>query len=173
LTRDKGAGRRLDSEDVKVREKAARKLAYMGEAAVDPLIETPRGQFQLLYGPQYALSKIGEPAIEPLVGVLKDKNSNDAMQLGTAVAFSYMSEDASESLISVLRAKAAKPLIETLGQDYCQRNVFICTAICAALGRIGDPKAILPLTKTLEIWKHKQQAYNIIREAIEKIQGRA
>ncbi|MDH5375732.1 MAG: hypothetical protein OEZ21_04750 [Candidatus Bathyarchaeota archaeon] len=160
----------LSDNDIKVRKRAIRKLSSMGEPAVEPLVEAFRSSFMVIYGPHFALAKIGEPAVEPLVRTLKDKKSNIYMRSGAAATFSHMSQRASEPLMSVLREKAAEPLIETLTKNYCRGNKYMFAAICGALGRIGDPRAVEPLKRALEVWKYDRSTQFFARKALKEIE---
>jgi HEAT repeat protein len=172
-----------DNEEVRIR--SVRNLGSMGEPAVEPIIEgvwrKAKKGVKMTSGPQDALAEIGELAIEPLVRTLKDirigsKNEIRSSLLASSVAafaLAKMSDKASESTIRALKHKAVKPLIETaktlaIVKGDVNRLKFV--AVCAALGNIGDRKAIEPLKSTIRFgWESDKEMQEKAREAIEKI----
>jgi HEAT repeat protein len=168
----------LRDKDEKVRKKAVQKLRVIGKPAVEPLIETFSSPGSIIWGPYDALSKIGEPAIEPLIKALMDKKNNELVRRGAAFTIRIMSERAHsyyKPLIPVLKDKAVEPLINLLTKNYCKRirwtetDRWIYGHICAALGEIGDPRAIKPLKKALETWGGDKRAENVARNSLNTI----
>jgi len=83
-----------------------------------------------------ALGKIGEPAVEPLIQALKDKDNG--VRGSAAEAF---------GMIGDKRAKrAVEPLIQTLKD----KDWYVRKASVVALGSIGDKRAVEPLIQTLK-----------------------
>jgi HEAT repeat protein len=159
----------LYADEFEVRVRAALELANMKESVVEPLIENLKTvkSIPLKGGSPEPLAAIGEPAIEPLVRILKDSESTEMARLGTTMAFAKMTDGASASLIGVLIDKAVEPLIKTLSRSDCKGLTFV--SICTALGRIGDSRAIEPIKTAIEATKDAWLK-NVAREALEKIQ---
>ncbi len=151
--------------ETEVRQAAAQKLGQAGDPrAVEPLIialkdnDLDEGVHQSAVE---ALGKIGEPAVEPLIATLKDRNfpssyAIDALgQIGEPAVepliAAFMDEDfpsayAALALGEIGDLRAVEPLIAALkDKDKARR-----TAVAEALGQIGDPRAIEPLIAVLE-----------------------
>jgi HEAT repeat protein len=95
----------LSDKDWFVRERAAEALSKIGEPAIDPLIAALKDRNGLVRErAAEALSKIGEPAIDPLIAALKDRNG-------------LVRERAAEVLGKVGDATSIKPLIEAFHDD--------------------------------------------------------
>lgn len=111
----------------------AKALGRTGDArAVDPLIDVFR---RGVAWPQHkyvreALAHVGEPAVEPLLGALRDANNN--VRCGAA-----------QTLGEIRNARAIKPLICAL------RDQGVRWDATEALGRIGGP-AVEPLLAVLQ-----------------------
>ncbi len=91
----------LGDRDWFVRERAAEALSKIGEPAIEPLINALQDQNGLVRErAAEALSKIGEPAIEPLINALQDQNG-------------LVRERAAWVLGEIGNEKSERPLLET------------------------------------------------------------
>ena len=95
----------MSDKDWFVRERAAEALSKIGEPAIDPLIAALKDRNGLVRErAAEALSKIGEPAIDPLIAALKDRNG-------------LVRERAAEVLGKVGDETSIKPLMEAFHDD--------------------------------------------------------
>ena len=124
------------------------------------------------------ISKSIEFAIQ-FMGADMDKKSNELVRRGAAFTIRIMSERAHsyyKPLIPVLKDKAVEPLINLLTKNYCKRirwtetDRWIYGHICAALGEIGDSRAIKPLKKALETWGGDKRAQTVARNSLNKFE---
>ena len=159
----------LDNKNFEVRKRAIIELARIGEPAVEPLIKVlmTSKEFKLSGGPPDALATIGQPAVRPLVRALR---INPLRRFGPILAIAKMTDGASQPLLSVLRAEAVDPLIEVFTEDYCKGNMLMLSAICSAFTRIGDPRTIAPLKRSLEALQDNKSLHDIAKKALETIQ---
>jgi bilin biosynthesis protein len=130
--------------------------------AIDPLIKILRHYYFGNFA-TFALGKMGEPAIEPLINSLKDKNINVRMKsayalglIGTETAVKPLNQllddendtvrmDAAAALGMIGSKKAVEPLIKSLKDKHWKvRENSACS-----LGLIGDKKAIEPLNQMI------------------------
>jgi HEAT repeat protein len=173
----------LWNDNEEIRRRAVLELGSMGALAIEPIIEALRRRegVKMTLGPQDALAEIGEPAVEPLIKMLKEikigspKEIKSTLLTSTVAAFALakMSDGAGESLIKILEDKAVEPLIQTARTEAIVKgNKFKFVAVCAALGNIGDKRAIEPLKSTIESWEGDKVMQEKAMEAIEKIQGK-
>ncbi len=117
--------------DEGVHQSAVEALGKIGEPAVEPLIATLKDRnFPSSYAIE-ALGQIGEPAVEPLIAAFMDED--------------FPSAYAALALGEIGDLRAVEPLIAALkDKDKARR-----TAVAEALGQIGDPRAIEPLIAVL------------------------
>jgi len=174
----------LKDKDINVCHAAAAALGQIGDArAVLPLVKTLRtsaryrpitgGVSSFCQSTARALEKIGSPAIEPLIALLKDDNWRLREQvceiLGRLNWRPKHDEDAAWYWVTkgnidkcvAIGSPAVPPLIATLehGSDRMR-----CVA-AAALGEIGDPRAVEPLVAALG---DKYVRENVV-EALDKL----
>src|SRR4030042_3888158 len=142
----------LYSPEAVKRAQAANKLGNMGEKAVPaiPLLigilgdsagvefkADPEAKIAEHSSPgieaAVALGKIGDPALEPLISALKDKNPN--VRVLAAVALEELENP-----------KAVDALIAVLTDE----NLDVQSSAARALGSINDPKAVDPLIAALK-----------------------
>jgi len=119
----------------KLRLEAARALGKIRDArAVEPLIAALNDEnSNVKERSAEALTAIGEPAVEPLIKVLK----NDQIGLQTIAAM---------ILGDIKDPRAVEPLIQTLLiAAYENRSWYFRFEAAIALGKIKDPRAIEPL----------------------------
>ena len=122
---------------------------------------------------QWALAKIGEPAIEPLIQVLKD-GKNDAREYAARALGTIGDERAVEPLIQALEDEdedARREAIEALGKIGDERAVepliqalkgedkYIQWIAIVVLGTIGDERAVEPLIQVLKDGKNDARKY--------------
>ena len=108
-------------------------LIEIGELSVEPLIAVLKDRNSRIRGEAMeALGKIGEPAVEPLIAALKDRNST--LRLG-----------ATKLLGDIGDVRAVEPLIAALKDD----NPMVRLNASWALGKIGEP-AVEPLIAALK-----------------------
>jgi HEAT repeat protein len=162
----------LYADNMEDRERAILEFASMGESAIEPLIDniTTIKNIPIQGESPDALATVGKPAIEPLVGILKDNQSTEMAYFGAIMAVTEMTDGASGLLIGALRDKAVEPLIVALSRSNCEGLVF--ANICTALGRIGNPKTIEQMKRALEASKDGALIKDNVKETIEKIQKR-
>jgi len=91
-----------------------------------------------------ALSSIGKPAVNPLIGALKEENPE-------------VRERAARALGNIKDSGALEPLVATLGDN--TRDVR--NAAAAALGKINDPRAVQPLISALKKETSSSGGYGI------------
>ena len=181
---------------------AARALGKIGDAkAVEALVETwkkderhsvPSEEVQLLYPTDHprqqsvfmrqeaaeALVKIGEPAVERLIKILKDPSIHRDDR-GVAAEALCMFDDARvvEALIEALKgdimresaikalgergdARAFEPLIQMALKD--EYPSYIRVQAVSALGKLGDARAVEPLIQVL-----KDESFSVQEAAAE------
>lgn len=118
-------------------DKAADELVKIGEAAVEPLIETLNiGSGRPAENAVLVLARIGTPkAMEAVIGALKDPNLHHRFRTHAAMA---LGDTGSEDFIV--------PLIEALQTDshWWVRNFAV-----GALGKIGSERVIDPLIRAM------------------------
>jgi HEAT repeat protein len=158
---------KLHSEDPGERGKALIKLGEIGQKAVpaipfiigmlsDTKYFSVQSQTSLVETAMLskeaikALTIIGQPAVEPLIKSLRDKNS-------------IVRKNAAEALGELGDKRASDSLITALEDD----DGTVRQYAAEALGKIGDNRALKPLTAALRDRKSKVQEG--AREAIEKI----
>jgi HEAT repeat protein len=127
-------------ETDKLRLEAARAIGKIRDArAVEPLIAALNDKnINVTERSAEALTAIGEPAVEPLIKVLK----NDQIGLQTVAAM---------ILGDIKDPRAVEPLIQTLLIDASEnRSWYFRFEAARALGKIKDPRAIKPLEILLE-----------------------
>jgi hypothetical protein len=155
----------LNSKDPEIRENAAITLGKIkDERAIDPLIKLLTDEkWEVESAATSALVEIGEPAVEPLVFILQDKNGDVFLRMKIiAVLAGIKDERAIQPMIRVLKEEpelqadlgyhlglmgepAVKPLIQLLDDDDPEVRV----RAAEALGRLGDDRAIGALTDAL------------------------
>jgi len=146
---------------------AAIALGEIGDKrAVEPLIKALRDKdevWDVRESAVYALGKIGDGAVEPLIKFLGDEDwrvrSRAAIALddiGDKLAVEPLikaleDEDwrahkyAAEALVKIGDKRAVEPLIKTLGD----KNSYVRIRAAQAIGKIGDKRAVEPLIKAL------------------------
>lgn len=80
------------------------------------------------------LIHIGEPAVEPLIQVLKDEDSFD------------LNRESIKALGAIKDKRAIEPLIELLQND----KIYLREEVVKALGQLGDEKVVNPLISVLQ-----------------------
>ncbi|MER3501614.1 MAG: PBS lyase [Candidatus Fervidibacterota bacterium] len=96
-------------------------LVKIGEPAVEPLIEALRDRdWEVRWAAAYALGKIGKPAVEPLIEALRDRDGK-------------VRRAAADALGAIGDARAVEPLIEALRD----RDWEVREAAVNALGKIA------------------------------------
>ncbi|MGB2842281.1 MAG: HEAT repeat domain-containing protein [Halobacteriota archaeon] len=176
----------LEDEDSDVRKRAAAALGNIGEPAVEPLIhalkdedsdvrkrvtvaldkigwtpgdDTERSHYLIAKKEWAELTRLGEPAVEPLIQALEDESWE-------------VRKRAAEVLGKIGDARAVEPLIQALKDEYWNVN----KKAEEALGEIGEP-AVEPLIQALKdeepALSHSQPAFQqAVKDALEKIEKR-
>ncbi len=150
----------LYSEDPIIRSESARKLGDMGEKAVsaipfliemlDDMSPCPRPGVEYEFLPmvfmsvQYALEKIGEPAVEPLIDALLRNNFLNIRSAAAAVLGEIKDSRAIEPLIAVLKSQDSQ----------VKEEIKVRAAAAYALGAIKDIRAVEPLIAVLTIGRN-------------------
>lgn len=132
-------------------------LGEMGNAlAVEPLLELLADQNSgIRWRVADALGKIGDAgAIEPLITLLKDKDTSGTVQKCAMNALVKIGKPAVEPLLSDL-SDTDYFLVDY--EDYAIKR-YIRELKIQALGEIGDPRAIAPLTEALSDSNKKVQS---------------
>jgi len=136
----------LEHADPQLRSDAGLALGQLGDPrAVGPLVSRLRDDFVeclRVYAAE-ALVKLGKPAVQPLIGCLRDNDHTVRAR-------------AAQTLGKLGDAGAVEPLIACLGDGVDK----VREAAAEALGDLGDPRAIEPLTRCLkdEEWAVRQSA---------------
>jgi HEAT repeat protein len=158
---------KLHSEDLGERGNSLIKLGEMGRKAVPAIpsiigmlsnnrsfsVQTQTSHVETSIFSREAIKVliiIGQPAVEPLIKALRDKNI-------------IVRKNATEALGEIGDKRASEPLINALEDD----DGTVRQYAAEALGKIGDNQALKPLTAALRDRKSKVQ--EAAREAIEKI----
>ncbi len=122
------------SESATVEGAAAEALTKIGEPAVQPLIAALKHEDAgICHNAAKVLSKIGEPAVQPLIDVLEDENENARA-------------DAAYALGIIRDSRAVEPLISVLNDGHAD----VRKSAAHALGRAQDKRAVEPLTALLQ-----------------------
>jgi len=149
-----------------MRAAAAIALGKIGDKrAVEPLILALKDMYSILqYEAATALVKIGEPAVEPLITVLKLADTN-ITRAAAAIALGKIGDKrAVEPLIlalkdmdSILQYEAAtalvkigEPAVEPLITRLKDASDLMIIIVIRVLGNIGDKRAVLPLIAALK-----------------------
>jgi len=119
-------------KEASVRQEAAGALASLGWI---PDKDSTGARFWIEKGRWDKCAGIGEPAVKPLIAVLKDKKSKDDKRRGAASALGQIGE-----------ARAVGPLISVLDSDTETARI----EAAKSLGQIGDVRAIEPLASFLK-----------------------
>ncbi|MCG2795595.1 MAG: HEAT repeat domain-containing protein [Actinomycetia bacterium] len=180
------------------RKKAARALGEIGDPrAVEPLVRSMGikygwrvlpGLDLMDYGGAYhtkeardALVRIGEPAVEPLVPLLRDKESIVRDEAARALG-EIGDPRAVEALIGALGdkdwhvrhtalkifPKIGKSAVEPLIWALEDKDKMVRDLAAWALGKIGDPRAVEPLTRALG--DENEDIRKTAKKALKKIQ---
>ncbi|NCS33866.1 MAG: CHAT domain-containing protein [Microcystis aeruginosa G11-01] len=140
------------NDSISVQIAASKALANMGDKrAIDPLIILLESDdWQIRSNAQETIGKIGLPAIESLMGKLKDKN--EEAQNNAAYTLAYVND-----------LKAVEVLIELTKYNLAS----VRSAASKALGNIGDKRAIQPLIALLA--DADWQVYENAQESLGKL----
>lgn len=138
--------KRLTAKDSLIRIRAALALAEVGNSkAVEPLIAVLKDQNDYVcISAIIALGEIGDAkAVEPLIAVLEDKRTLQTTARSSAArALGKIAQKGVDP-------KSLQPAISPLISDLQGQEVYLCLSAAAALGEIGDVKAVIPLTSAL------------------------
>ena len=120
---------------------ATEALGNIGDArAVQPLIQAmvnPENQSKEAYA--RALGKLGSPAAEPLLTLLKRKDSyTEGLAIGRAAL----------SALAQTGDRRAVPFLIKALED---RDIVVADEAWSALGKLKDPRAIAPLIESLKL----------------------
>jgi HEAT repeat protein len=130
----------ISSADIVACRAAVIGLGEIGdERAVEPLTELLEEEStvkEIRWDAAWALGKIGEPAVESLIGVL----GSDIYSRGR-----FVCRDAAVSALSEIGKPAVEPLIKALEDE----DVFIRRAAAEALGNFSDTRVVESLIKVL------------------------
>jgi HEAT repeat protein len=180
---------KLKDEDPEVRLEAAEALGEAEdektvEKAVESLIpilndENPQVRLQAAK----SLSKIGKPAVKPLINALKGDEGNIRRYATYAlkdIGDSSVAENliealsdndwgvrkfAAKSLGDMQEEKAVEPLIAALGDD----DWGVRVAVTKALGNIGDERAVGPIKKARRAATGDKEYKKAANKALKKI----
>lgn len=171
---------RLGSEDLAVRCDAIDALGKTGDArAIMPLLSLLSDE-NAGFRAAYALSKIGAPAVESLIGLVEDEgflNRNGAVdalgEIGDARAVKSLLNllgnddkglqcDAAAALVKI-GEPAVEPLIELLKNEDC----IVRIRAANTLGRIGDVRALEPLI--IALWDTDELVSLCVSDALDTI----
>lgn len=149
----------LKDNDSDVRVDVVKALTRIGDAqAVKPLIAALRDSYRIVrLDASEALAKIGTPAVEPLVAALKDGHKHVREGAFQALAKTHWQPDRSEAGAAYWAAKyqwdrcvdIGAPAVEPLIRDLKAAPMSVQRDIAAALGKIGDRRAVSPLIGTI------------------------
>jgi len=161
----------LEDKDVRMRSAAAMAMQHVLPAvkdpetrarAVEPLIRAMKDEVgPFTYAPG-ALGKIGEPAFEPLIAALQDKDVR--MRRAAAMAMQHVLPAVKDPEI---RARAVEPLVRALRDTDHEVHVYAAVA----LGEIG-PDASEAIPALVEAFKDKDVS-GTAAEALAKIGPKA
>jgi len=170
----------LDDKDWTVRCNAIDALGKVGDVrAVDPLIRLLNDE-KAGFRASYALSKIGEPAVERLIELLEDESFAarngviDALgEIGDIRAIEPLLEllgnkDRSlRSDASYALSKIGEPAVERLIELLTHEDSTIRIHAAYTLGTIGDDRAMEPLIHAL--WDIEETVPLCVSDALDKI----
>ncbi len=140
----------LASGDVYRGLKAVYALGSIGEQAVDPLLGVLKdGHRDIRWGAAMALARIGSPALDALIGTLQVQDPQ--VRNPTIWAISEIGD-----------AKAVQPLVQCLQGETSET----CRALtAAALLKLGDPEGVREVQRQFE--KHGEEFIGYVMEAYE------
>ncbi len=115
-----------------VRNSATDALSKIGQPAIQPLIDAMYDKnYRVRVAAADALRKIGQPAVQFLIKALEDEN--DSIRISAADALGKIGQPAVQSLIKALESE----------------NGSVRLSAVKTLGKIGDPQAVQALIKNL------------------------
>lgn len=129
--------------------------------AIEPLIEIIRdGEIRLQEAVINALSKIGEPVVEPLISIIKSKDENMTAKINAAIILGNIGDK-----------RAVEPIINKLLIDsYDNKSWMFRAEAIKALGKIKDPRAVEPLKK-IGLNDYVSYVRSLAEWAINEIEG--
>ena len=167
-------------ESIFVRERVVRALGKLKDPlTIDPLINVFQDVEVVSHAAVWALSKIGTPAIEPLIATLTKSNQKG--------------KHAAETLGIIKDSRAIKPLIETFNKSNIVSKAAIWALImigkpavgplidalyesdnkirhaAEALGKLGDSKVIKPLVQVFKENLHSKVLRTSIARALKNL----
>jgi HEAT repeat protein len=144
-------GGSADLQGSYVNKGAAKALCKIGEPVVEPLIDL-LGDVSARWGPRAlaaeTLAEIGDQrAIEPIVAALEDEDME--VQQSAAEALGRIAKKVESE---ALRARLVELLISAFRAAYKRKRRSTLESVGAALGDIGDSRALQPLVDVLRDW---------------------
>ncbi len=138
----------LNDENYRVIREAMRVLGDFKDAkSVDAIINIMEDKYKYVkFNTELALSKIGEPAVDPLIKNLKNKNTR--IREASAIALGYIKDE-----------KALEPLIEALKDE----DANVKWRAREALKALGDERAVIPLIQIFKEEKNSHSASGIVK----------
>ncbi len=146
----------------RLRVESAIALGKIADAkAIEPLIDVIKGgEIRVQEAAVNALSKIGEPAVEPLISIIKSKDTNMTAKINSAIILGNIGD-----------RRAVEPLINKLLIDsYDNKSWMFRAEAIKALGKIKDPRAVEPLKK-IGLNDHVSYIRSLAEWAIKEIEG--
>jgi len=145
----------LKNEDPEVRKEAAESLGECQDAgAVEPLIKAlDDDNPHVRFASAKSLGNIGEPAIEPLVNILKNEEGN-------------IRRYATLALKDIKSDKVVDQLVDALNDEDWSVRKFAAKA----LGEIGDEQGIDPIKKARRAATGDKEFKKACNKALKKIQ---
>jgi len=119
-----------------------------GTAVVDPLISELRSAQNGFVQASESLVQVGEPAVEPLLVLLRDENPAVASQAATALG-------------AIGDVRAVEPLLDSLSREQLWA--------IAPLGELGDKRAVEPLYKRFQDEKRSAHHRFLIARPLAKL----
>ncbi len=162
----------LENETGRVREKAAEALGNIKDSrAVDPLIQALKDDTWVIRETAIeALSRIGKPAVAPLVEALEHEDVGVRTETARALQeLGWRPKDPSRKASYLIARKdwdelvgLGRPAVDPLIRALKDRDPRVREKAARTLGEIGDVAAVESLTESL------QDPESVVREAAQK-----
>ncbi len=150
----------LQDKDCQIKRDAAESLEKIGWK---PKNKTEEAYYLIAKQKWEKLNEIGEPAVQPLIHLLKDENKDIRENAAKALErMSWKPKDGTERAYHLIALQkwddlleVGEPAVEPLIQSLKDKNRCVREGAIKTLGKIGDRRAVEPLIHVLED-EHKE-----------------